>query len=105
MSYSPAFRRPVIATMPHLAIGILLGVALRREVIMGTTQDHRRAAEECVAMARLAASANDKALWLTLAQSWVRLAEHVARAEAGGTRLSVHPENQLKTRSSDRVRE
>lgn len=25
----------------------------------------------------------DKALWLTLAQSWVRLAEHVARAENG----------------------
>jgi len=23
----------------------------------------------------------DKALWLTLAQSWVRLAEHAARAE------------------------
>jgi hypothetical protein len=32
-------------------------------------------------MARLADDGKDKALWLTLAQSWVRLAEHVARAE------------------------
>jgi hypothetical protein len=46
---------------------------------MGTTQDHRRYAEECVAMARAADDNNDKALWLTLAQSWVGLAEHVAR--------------------------
>jgi hypothetical protein len=49
---------------------------------MGTTQDHRKCAEECVAMARLADADGGKALWLTLAQSWVRLAEHVARAES-----------------------
>jgi hypothetical protein len=48
---------------------------------MGTIQDHRKCAEECVAMARLSQAESDKALWLTLAQSWVRLAEHVARAE------------------------
>jgi hypothetical protein len=48
---------------------------------MGTVFDHRRCAEECVAMARLCDNDNDKALWLTLAQSWVRLAEHVARAQ------------------------
>jgi hypothetical protein len=47
-----------------------------------TTQDHRKCAEECVAMARLADAESDKALWLTLAQSWVRLAEHVARMES-----------------------
>jgi hypothetical protein len=46
---------------------------------MGTT-DHRRYAEECVAMARRAEDDQDKALWLTLAQSWVRLAEHVERS-------------------------
>jgi hypothetical protein len=49
------------------------------DVIMATTQDHRRYAEECVAMARLSDDDNDKVLWLTLAQSWVRLADHVAR--------------------------
>jgi hypothetical protein len=32
-------------------------------------------------MARLADDGRDKALWLTLAQSWVKLAEHVARFE------------------------
>jgi hypothetical protein len=48
---------------------------------MGTTVDHRKYAEECVAMARLADDKRDKALWLTLAQSWVKLAEHVARVE------------------------
>jgi hypothetical protein len=32
-------------------------------------------------MARLSQAESDKALWLTLAQSWVRLAEHVARAQ------------------------
>jgi hypothetical protein len=49
---------------------------------MGTHQEHRKWAEECVAMARLSQADNDKALWLTLAQSWVRLAEHVAHAQA-----------------------
>jgi hypothetical protein len=47
---------------------------------MGTASDHRRWAEECVAMAQAADSHRDKALWLTLAQSWVRLAEHVTHA-------------------------
>jgi len=46
---------------------------------MGTTRDHRRCAEECVAMARLSGDDTDKALWLTLAQSWVLLAEHSER--------------------------
>jgi hypothetical protein len=31
-------------------------------------------------MARRAGDDQDKALWLTLAQSWVRLAEHVERS-------------------------
>ena len=67
---------------------------------MGTPQDHRKCAEECVAMAQAAQAAQDrkdKALWLTLAQSWVRLAEHVARsrtadpdADNGDDVLAVH---------------
>ena len=48
---------------------------------MGTT-NHRKCAEECLAMARLSDAESDKALWLTLAQSWVRLAEHVAHMES-----------------------
>lgn len=32
-------------------------------------------------MAQLSGDESDRALWLTLAQSWVRLAEHVAHAD------------------------
>jgi hypothetical protein len=39
-------------------------------------------------MARLTEDRTDKALWLTLAQSWVRLAEHVAQIE---TTLALEP--------------
>jgi hypothetical protein len=55
---------------------------------VATQLDHRRCAEECVARAKRAEDNYDKALWLTLAQSWVRLAEHVARSE---TELAALP--------------
>jgi hypothetical protein len=35
-------------------------------------------------MARASEDAKDKALWITLAQSWLRLAEHVAHVSAAG---------------------
>ncbi|MFY9895648.1 MAG: hypothetical protein WAK63_16125 [Xanthobacteraceae bacterium] len=48
-------------------------------------------------MAQVAQDRQDKAMWLTLAQSWVRLAEHVARsrtadpdADNGDDVLAVH---------------
>jgi hypothetical protein len=41
-------------------------------------------------MARRSEEDSDKALWLTLAQSWVRLAEHVARSELSLVRSSDH---------------
>jgi hypothetical protein len=47
---------------------------------MGTVQDHRKCAEQCVAMARAADDDDGKILWLTLALSWARLAEHAALA-------------------------
>jgi hypothetical protein len=43
--------------------------------------DHRKYAEECLTMALSSAEDDDKALWLTLAQSWARLAEQVAYVE------------------------
>jgi hypothetical protein len=57
-------------------VGVSVGTG-----VMGTPQDHRKCAEECVAMARLSQADGDRALWLTLAQSWVRLAEHAAHAD------------------------
>ena len=62
---------------------------------MGTRRDHRKWAEKCVARAQAAADPQDKALWLTLAQSWVRLSEHAARAEnsadAGRDTMAAQP--------------
>jgi hypothetical protein len=44
---------------------------------MGTDRDHRKCAAHCVEKARAAGDEQDKALWLTLALSWLRLAEYV----------------------------
>jgi hypothetical protein len=41
-----------------------------------------------MAMARLSEADRDKALWLALAQSWVRLAEHVALADTQSPALA-----------------
>jgi hypothetical protein len=68
---------------------------------MGTTRDHRRWAEECVVMAQRCDDDSDKALWLTLAQSWVRLAEHVSRAAIGAVALSDEAEEIRHTESAD----
>jgi hypothetical protein len=88
----PAFGHRMIDSLPYfvghnrrgggcLGLG---GVALVGECSMGSDRDHRKCAEECVAMARAAEDAKDKALWITLAQSWLRLAEHVAHVSAAG---------------------
>ena len=84
-SHAPALRHRLIVGAPYFAGDNPRGVALVGDLMMGIVQDHRsrnhrRHAEECVAMARAADDQSDKVLWLTLAQSWVRLAEHVARA-------------------------
>ena len=79
---SPEFRPLMIPPAPQSSTEIQSVVESTRGSIMGTTLDHRRYAEECVAMARLAEDDQDKMLWLTLAQSWVRLAEHVERSAA-----------------------
>jgi hypothetical protein len=40
-------------------------------------------------MAHASEDANDKALWITLAQSWVRLAEHAAHMSAGSNIAAI----------------
>jgi hypothetical protein len=58
---------------------------------MGSTNDYRSNAEDCLRMAREAQNAHDKPFWLTLAQSWLQLAEHSKRGtgecDAEGTRV------------------
>jgi hypothetical protein len=76
----PAFGHAWIDSPPYFAAHIRCGVALNGDGVMGTPQDHRKWAEECMIMASAADTQKDKALWLTLAQSFVRLAEHVERA-------------------------
>jgi hypothetical protein len=75
----PAFGHQPIPPSPNLQAEIQPVLRTCKGNAMGIAHDHRRYAEECVAMAQRSDDDNDKALWLTLAQSWVRLAEHVAR--------------------------
>jgi hypothetical protein len=51
-------------------------------------------------MARASDDDKDKVLWLTLAQSWVRLAEHVARV-ATAEHGAAGGEDVLAAHSSD----
>ena len=88
---SPEFRPHLNPSLPQSLGEIASSLCSPRGSIMGTTLDHRRCAEECVAMARRAEDNQDKALWLTLAQSWVRLAEHVER-----TTLAAEMEDEMQ---------
>lgn len=46
---------------------------------MSSNNIYRSNAEDCLRMAQTAADDGDKPFWLTLAQSWLRLAEHATR--------------------------
>jgi hypothetical protein len=46
---------------------------------MTSTSVYRSNAEECLRMANAAQDKRDRPLWVTLAQSWLRLAELSAR--------------------------
>ena len=49
---------------------------------MSSSNVYRTNAETCLRMAWTAQDERDKPFWLTLAQSWLRLAEHSARGRA-----------------------
>jgi hypothetical protein len=46
---------------------------------MSSNNIYRNNAEDCLRMAQTAVNDGDRPFWLTLAQSWLRLAEHAAR--------------------------
>jgi hypothetical protein len=46
---------------------------------MSTANDYRVNAEDCLRMAKKASEERDRPLWATMAQSWLRLAEHADR--------------------------
>ncbi len=47
---------------------------------MSSNNIYRSNAEDCLRMAQTALNDGDRPFWLTLAQSWLRLAEHAARS-------------------------
>ena len=54
---------------------------------MSPNNIYRNNAEDCLRMARATLDERDKPFWLTLAQSWLRLADHAAR---GGDEVDTH---------------
>jgi hypothetical protein len=53
---------------------------------MNSADDYRINAEDCLRMAEKASEGRDRPLWATMAQSWLRLAEHADR-------ISLAPED------------
>jgi hypothetical protein len=50
---------------------------------------HKHLIEECLMMACASRVDRDKALWLTMARSWVRLADEVERSETAHVLASM----------------
>jgi hypothetical protein len=48
---------------------------------MSPNNIYRSNAQDCLRMAQATLDERDKPFWLTLAQSWLRLAEHAARGD------------------------
>jgi hypothetical protein len=48
---------------------------------MNATSMYRMNAEDCLRIARTANDQRDRPFWLSLAQSWLHLAEHSARGD------------------------
>ena len=54
---------------------------------MGSAKEYRVIAQDCLRMAVIE-DERDRPLWVTMAQSWIQLAEHVAK-------LHVEPEDDV----------
>jgi hypothetical protein len=62
------------------------------EMFMSTIEQYRAHAEDCLRLANNDQNERDRPLWLTLAQSWLQLAEHADRVHA--TRHDGEPEHE-----------
>jgi len=89
-SHMSIFGHLSIQPPPQSSLSMASIVSCKGLGVMETPQDHWKHAEECVAMARLARADGDRALWLTLAQSWARLAEQFASAEMDAAEAEDH---------------
>jgi hypothetical protein len=76
---SPAFRHLWIEPLPYSTANAMAGAHEGGGAMEITI--HQHLIEQCVMMACASKANRDKALWLSMAQSWMRLADEVAQAE------------------------
>jgi hypothetical protein len=67
--YHPDFAH--LGWLPRTRVKRVLG-----DCSMSSANDYRTNAEDCLRMAKKASEERDRPLWATMAQSWLRLAEH-----------------------------
>lgn len=58
-----------------------------------SSTDYRANAEDCLRLAHADRNEDDRPLWVTLAQSWLRLAEHADRLDEEVKSGSLAPEH------------
>ena len=63
---------------------------------MSTIEKYRAHAEDCLRQASTDQNVRDKPLWLTLAQSWLQLAEHADRINSGRRDAESEREDELE---------
>jgi hypothetical protein len=61
---------------------------------MGSANEYRDIAQDCLRMAVIAEDERDRPLWVTMAQSWIQLAEHISR-------LNLVPEQDIVAGAND----
>jgi hypothetical protein len=61
---------------------------------MGSPNEYRDIAQDCLRMAVIADDDRDRPLWVTMAQSWIQLAEHVSR-------LNIAPDSEHVASDND----
>jgi hypothetical protein len=66
---------------------------------MTSIEQYRTNAEDCLRQASADHNERDKPLWITLAQSWLRLAEHADRINSEIKSGKPAPEHELELTS------
>ena len=61
---------------------------------MSTIEQYRAHAHDCLLRANSDDSDRDRPLWLTLAQSWLQLAEHADRVRGEHATAGIDPEQE-----------
>jgi hypothetical protein len=78
----PRSCRKLILGLPRCVVSLCSTIESTGSASMMSTSEYRTIAEDCLRHAD--ADERDKPLWLTLAQSWLRLAEHAKTLHSDG---------------------